>query len=961
MKRIILIAAFFLPVFLLQAQNTIGLPDIINYTKDLSRTGAQNRMVRQDKKGVLYFANNEGVLSFDGIHWRTYPLPNKSIVRCLEFGADNKLYIGGQDELGYFAAGKNGLLEFHSLKNILPKEERSFADVWQIHFYKGSVFFQTSNKIFQISGSHATVYSSPHWRYMGKFADKLIAQDFEKGLLYLENGLWKPFINNSELPPDYFATSLTSIGKDTVLMTTFKHGIYFISSGRCWKFRSPVIDLISTRNISASLMVNEEHIALATNLDGCHIIDKSGNLVRSFTKKEGLQNNNILDIFMDREKNLWLGLDNGIDFVAYNNAIKHIYPDYLNEGSGYSARIHNNELYIGTSSGLYSVPLYPEKDLSLVKGSFSPVSNTMGQVWNLSEVNGQLLLGHHEGAFLVEDHKAIPLDRSSGFWTFQPLSNVLPASMMITGTYMGLNFYNYKESKFFNSNLFAHFESARFVVPDNGNIWVGHPYKGIFKVTIKDNNPFIKKYTKAEGIPSNNGNYVFRVNSRIVVTTENGILEYSAAEDKFIPSNYFNRIFKGKKIRYLKEDAQGNVWFVFDKILGVAELGVQGTPVIYFPELNNRFVAGFEFIYPVNQNNILIGGDKGFYHLNFEEYKKIKYPLQVIISSVNLFGKSDSLLFGGYHDSVNDTTVNTAVIPNISHALNSFHFEFAAPVYGQQSNIEYSYYLEGYDEKWSEFSKRTEKEYTKLNAGRYTFKVKARNNLGNESNISSFSFSVLPPWYQSNWAFVFYILLLILSGYLVIRYQRRKFRLQQINHDREQEQLQYMHQLELEKTEQELVKLRNEKLEAEIEFKNKELASTAMHLVQKGELIGKVKELMLQLKKSSVVDSNSENFKKIMRTISDEDKMDTQWEKQFAVHFDTIHRDFLVNLKNKYPVLSSNELKLCAYLRMNLSTKEIAQLMNISVRGVEISRYRLRKKLQVPTEANLFNFLMEIK
>jgi DNA-binding CsgD family transcriptional regulator len=122
-----------------------------------------------------------------------------------------------------------------------------------------------------------------------------------------------------------------------------------------------------------------------------------------------------------------------------------------------------------------------------------------------------------------------------------------------------------------------------------------------------------------------------------------------------------------------------------------------------------------------------------------------------------------------------------------------------------------------------------------------------------------------------------------------------------------------------------------------------------------------VKEMMLQLKKTSVVDSNSDNFKKIMRTISDEDKMDTQWEKQFAVHFDTIHRDFLVHLKNKFPVLSSNELKLCAYLRMNLSTKEIAQLMNISVRGVEISRYRLRKKLQVPSEANLFNFLMEIK
>ncbi|HSK11559.1 MAG TPA: hypothetical protein VK907_00010, partial [Phnomibacter sp.] len=167
MKKILTIAIIFLGGNFAFAQNTIGLPDITNYTKDLSRTGAQNRMVKQDKKGVLYFANNEGVLSFDGIHWRTYPLPNKSIVRSLEFGSDNRLYVGGQDEFGYLAPGPNGLLTYHSLKSILPKDDRSFTDVWQIHDHNGSLFFQTSNKIYQISGNHATVYNSSHWRYIG--------------------------------------------------------------------------------------------------------------------------------------------------------------------------------------------------------------------------------------------------------------------------------------------------------------------------------------------------------------------------------------------------------------------------------------------------------------------------------------------------------------------------------------------------------------------------------------------------------------------------------------------------------------------------------------------------------------------------------------------------------------------------------------------------------------------------
>jgi DNA-binding CsgD family transcriptional regulator len=88
--------------------------------------------------------------------------------------------------------------------------------------------------------------------------------------------------------------------------------------------------------------------------------------------------------------------------------------------------------------------------------------------------------------------------------------------------------------------------------------------------------------------------------------------------------------------------------------------------------------------------------------------------------------------------------------------------------------------------------------------------------------------------------------------------------------------------------------------------------------------------------------------------------MDQGWE-QFAFHFDRVHSDFLAALKQEYPQLTANEQKLCAYLRMNLSTKEIAGLMNISVRGVEISRYRLRKKLQIPTETNLFQFLLAIK
>ncbi|MEO7265409.1 MAG: triple tyrosine motif-containing protein, partial [Ferruginibacter sp.] len=798
MQKIKLSLFFIISWFSCQAQNTIGLPDIVNYYKQNYKAGAQNRQIRQDKNGVLYFANSEGLLRFDGINWKTYPLPNASIVRSIEFGPDNKLYAGGQDEMGYFSPAVNGELQFHSLKSLIPIEERSFTDVWDIYFYHDLIFFQTSNKIFQVSGNNCSVYKSTHWRFIGLCNNRLIAQDSDKGLLIYQNGLWEPFLKSSELPQDYFVTSLTSISKDSALLTTLKNGVYILTADKISKLRSTFLEGIAHTNISGSVVVNEQHIALITNLSGCLVIDKEGNPVQSFGRKEGLQNNNILDIFLDQEKNLWLGLDNGIDFIAYNNAIKHIYSDYINEGSGYAANVYHNELYLGTSNGLYKVPLYDEKDLSFVKGSFKPVANTTGQVWNLSQVNGKLLMGHHEGAFVIERDGAKVIDKSTGFWTFQPYSNVMPSDIMFAGTYQGINFYNYSNGVFTSMNVAAHFESARFVCIDNSNIWVSHPYKGIYRVKLNDNKGTITNYGPSKGVLATNGNYIFKIKNQIILTTENGVFEFNGATDRFEPSVYYNKIFGKSAIRYLKEDNTGNVWFVLNKSVGVIDVSAQQPVIIYFPELANKFVSGFEHIYTINRNNVFIGGDKGFYHVNLEAYKKIKSPLHVLISSVKAINTRDSLMFGGYEKDVNDLTGQTTKMPSqVSHSWNSFHFEFAAPVYAQQSNIEYSYFLDGFDVTWAPFSRKTEKEYTNLPAGNYHFKVKVRNNLGNESSVAVYSFTVLPPWYLSSWMYAVYLILFLVGNYLLYLFLKKKFREQQARHEEEQRRLQYMHQLEL--------------------------------------------------------------------------------------------------------------------------------------------------------------------
>ncbi len=959
MLRTVLLLIMTLAFSGLKSQNTIGLPDITNFYKLSYKAGAQNRQIRQDKNGILYFANNEGVLTYDGKYWKVYPLPNKSIVRSIEFGPDNRLYVGGQDEIGYLATAANGDLQYHSLKDRIPEKDRSFTDVWNIVFSNGSLFFQTSNKIYELGSKQVQVYETGNWRFMAGVEEGILAQDADKGLLLYNQGRWTPL--KTPLPDDFLITAAYPSESGT-LLSSRKHGLYILNRGVLQPLQSAFLSQIAARDITAALPVHEDYIAITTNLDGCYIIDRQGHHIQSFSTKEGLQNNNIISVFLDKEKNIWLGLENGIDFIAYNNAIKHINPEEFNSSSGYASLIHDNQLYIGTSNGLYKTPLNDQKDLSYVKGFFEKIENTNGQVWNLSEVNGEVFMGHHDGSYIVNGNKAIPVDHSTGFWNFNPLSNEFPSSIMLAGNYEGINFYRYDRGSVTKLPFNAPFESARFIVVKNRTIWSSHPYKGVYKITFNENQqPRVTRYTAREGVNSPIGNYIFLIRNRIVLTTSQGVFEYNESKEIFEPSEYYNSFFKNLNVRYLKEDNSGNMWFVFDKKLGVVDFSSPKPQVIYFPELTNKMVSGFEQVNPVNEQNILLGGEKGFYHINYKRYKQNSFPLQVQLRTVKAFGKTDSLLFGGYFNEINTIAENEKWKDiRLDHSWNSIHFEYASPSFAQQSNIEYSYYLEGFDSKWSEFSSKTEKEYTNLSAGEYVFHVKVRNNLGNESAVSSFSFKVLPPWYQTAWAYLLYALMFAFFLLFLYRKQHRKFQKQRIEFEEKQKQMLYLHQLELEKNEKEIIQLKNEKLEGEIQHKNTELASSAMHLVQKGELLSRIKDELQRLNKSRKHDGEIEELKKLIRILTEEEKMNEDWE-HFTVHFNKVHSDFLVTLKEIYPQLSAHELKLCAYLRMNLSSKEIAQLMNISVRGVDIGRYRLRKKLAIPSKVNLFQFLFDLK
>jgi DNA-binding CsgD family transcriptional regulator len=625
--------------------------------------------------------------------------------------------------------------------------------------------------------------------------------------------------------------------------------------------------------------------------------------------------------------------------------------------------IQNQQLYIGTSNGLYTVALQPLHDLSFSKGDFSLVQNTSGQSWGLSLINNKLLLGHHEGAFYVNKNTATSFSTKPGFWNFTPLGNMSPASIVVGGTYRGLTIFDAKANELFQTLDIPNFiESSRYVTIDaEENIWVSHPYHGVYKIEKNiDEQYTTKQYQKKEGLPALLNNHIYKIKNRIVVGTENGVYEYNSEKERFEVASSYTSLIGNQSIRYLKEDKEGNIWFIHEKVLGVIDYTGNQPQVIYIPELNAKMLSGFEYIYAIDGSNIFLGGEKGFYHINYEKYKKLAPALNVQIRSVHIIDNLDSTLFGGYFKNVNENQMQEASnIPQVAYRFKTMHFDFTSVAFGFQNNLEYSYRLKGFENNWSAWTKRTEKEYTNLVPGSYTFEVKVRNNLGNESAVSSYQFKINAPWYRTLFAYLLYFIAIGFGVYKLHIYQRKKFKAQQQKYEQEQQRLRYIHELEINKSETDIVTLQNEKLEVEIEYKNSELASSAMHIVKKGELLTKVKSELGSIIKKIDNEYAITELKKMVKALNDDENLDQEWE-YFTKHFDKVHSDFIVKLKEKHSNISNNELKLCAYLRMNLSTKEIAQLMNISVRGVEISRYRLRKKLNLATDTNLFDYLISI-
>jgi len=934
-------------------QQSLASPSIINYSMDRYLAGAQNWAIWQDTNRIMYFGNNEGLLTFNGNFWKLNQLPNRTVIRSIGADQNQRIYIGGQDEIGYFSPNKEGKLLYHSLKSLIPEKERQFGDVWNLAINNHDVFFRESNKIFLYKNKEIHVFKPrKYWTFLGELDGKVFAQDSEEGLLTYNDGYWKLLFKNQEIG-NSLVTGILRYDSSTFLITTLDKGLYLYTyRDGLSVFKSTLTNKLIESNIYKALKIQNGVFAFGTTSDGIIVMNKKGDLIEHYTHSTGLQTNNVRSLFLDRDHHLWVGLDDGIDFIPFNDAIKYIYPDNAKLVTGYSALKFNDQLYFGTSNGVYSFTVNSDnKDLSKSKATFIPIKNSFGQVWNLQNINEKVFVSHDKGLFQIEGGRAISIYDSPGTWILQATTKVYPATDILMGTYTGIGHLSYSE-KFINRGLLDNLnESIRFMFtdPNNQSIWASHPYRGIYNFSISPDFKSVvnlQLHTEKTGLPSYLYNYIFNIGHQIMAATKDGIYHYNSQKGRFEPDSILHPLTKGLSLQYLKQDENENIWFISEKKVGVISRLSGQLSLQYIPELDNKIVGGHESIFPYDDENIFIGANKGFIHLNYAEYRNQMVRPSVTFNNISAFGRVDSILHGGYP--LAEEGFNQQAVPSLPYQLNSIHFDYASPSYGKSESLTFSYKLEGFDHDWSTWDNKYEKDYTNLSPGKYTFLVKARDEM-NESPVKRYSFIISPPWYKTRIAYTLYILFTFLTIYFLMKWQKKKYQ-------EAHAQQKYLHDLEIASSEQEIIRLKNEKLEAEVTFKDKELTAMTLHLIQRGEVLNSLKDSIKKgiLKKNK--DSAELDFKPLLRIIREAERTEEDWE-HFSAHFNHVNAFFFEKLREEYPEITQNELKLCAYLKMNLTSKEIAQLMNITIKAVEVSRYRLRKKLQLSSDINLNNFL----
>ena len=443
---------------------------------------------------------------------------------------------------------------------------------------------------------------------------------------------------------------------------------------------------------------------------------------------------------------------------------------------------------------------------------------------------------------------------------------------------------------------------------------------------------------------SNSG--IIKYNENILYAYKEGIFKYNRINNKFIKDTLLSKVYNEDEYisGKLRIDKKNNLWVFSNSNMSYITQGkLSNTPKIKNIPLTKEVrndIFGYENIMKFeDENKYLFGTTSGYLTVDIDKFEIADFNVY-IGRVINGSQKNNKTV---------KNILNKTLKGDFKNDENNVEISYFTPEYYTYLNPQYQYQLIGIYDDWVNWSENSIALFENLPFGDYTFNVRAKIGDKITKNIDSYSFKIEKPFYISNIMIATYFLLLSLILLFIHNVYKQFYKKQQ------EKQFALMNRkMEMAKVqnEKEVIKIRNEKLQSEYKSKAKELAASAMSVVKMNELLKTIKDKLSSIQNKKLINPVIDIIDKNLNHNDD-------WE-FFQEAFSNADSDFLRKLKTLHPNLSPSDLKLCAYLRLNLSSKELAQVQNISIKSVEVKRYRLRKRLKLARKVNLVNYILEL-
>jgi AraC family chitin signaling transcriptional activator len=923
-------------VFIAVSVYSQEIPPIQVFTPQDYGAEDQNWAITQSQNNFIYVANNKGLLEYNGASWKLYNSPNDGILRSVHVVKD-KIYSGGYMDFGYWSKNEFGSLLYTSLTNDLDFKVKEDEEFWGIIDIEGYVLFQSLESIYiynTADESYRVLNSDSRINKMFKAKETIYFQNSGVGIFKIVNGKEVLVISSNRIENREVVNIYDF--QNALLFLTKEDGFYVFQNDEIKKWANNLNSTLSNKSIYSSARLKDGSFVLGTISNGVIQLDSKGEVLLKIDQTYGLSNNTILSIKEDNYGNIWLGLDNGINVLNLNSPYK-VYQDKQGAlGTVYASVKTNEHLYLGTNQGLFYKGLNSNSKFEFIPG-------TKGQVWSLEILYGTLFCGHDNGTFIIDKDKVTKVSSVKGTWNFKTIEG--QPNLLMQGNYKGLTILERTDTEEWHfRNKITGFEiSSRYIEFSNVNeILVNHEHKGVYKLEIDSAYTTVLNTVKMAikgGVKSSLISY----NNSILYAYKDGVWRYDEVNEEFEKDSLLSSLLsEGKYLsgKLINNKEKNNLWgFTRNEIIYIEPGKLSNEPevnIISIPNEVRKNKSGYENLLFIGDGNYLIGTTDGY----------------VIIDLNKLTTKSNQIYLNevAYRSGQNEfLPLDLDKFIELENNNNSIQFKYSVTNYDKLSASKYQYRLIGNYDSWSQWTTNSEVFFENLEFGDYKFEVRAMSGGAVSSNVISYDFTIEKPWYLKPLALVFYVLsfllLLLLSQYLNRRYYKKQ-KQKLINHKQRELELE---QLE---SQRQLMQVKNENLQLDIENKNRELGMATMNLVKRNELLNNIKE---ELSKGASIDES----KNVIMLINSSLNNTSDW-KLFEEAFNNVDKDFMKKVKALHPSITPNDLRLCAYLRLNLSSKEIAPLLNISHKSVEVKRYRLRKKMGLDHDQSLSNYIIEL-